>query len=594
MDLNALRYPLDPAVLLQKKRALKKELAQKPGLVPKKVAILSGVTVGVFKDLLEIFLLAEGIRPQFWEGEYGLFYEQLVYDNSALRDFGPDVIYLHTSSRNIRQWPDAADEADAAAALLEAECARFTQAAEAALALGAPVILNNFDLPTARVMGNREGVAPAGQVRFVRRLNEALAALCDKTPNLFLNDLAYLQAQQGMDAFSDPTAWYAYKYPCALDKLPYLAQSVSNIVKSLFGRNKKALALDLDNTLWGGVIGDDGAEGIVMGSETPEGMAYADFQRYLQQLGHLGILLNVNSKNQEQTAKTGFARADSVLKLEDFVCFKANWEPKSQNLAAMAKEINIFPDAFVFVDDNPAEREIVRQQLPGVAVPELGVPEEYIRALDRSGYFELTAFSADDRHRADMYRQNARRAAVQQSFQDYGAYLKSLEMVGEFGAFDEPHAQRITQLVNKSNQFNLTTRRYSAAEIEALIGAPDAVTLYGRLTDKFGDNGIVSVVIGRLEGEVLDIVLWVMSCRVLKRDLEKAMLDCLIDDAKARGARTLRGHYYPTAKNLLVQDFYDIMGFTLQEADAAGNKTYTLSLEAAQTPTCQTMEVRRL
>lgn len=594
MSVNVLDYPFDASMILQKKRAIKRELSAREGLLPKKVAVLSGVTVGVFKDLLEIYLLANGIRPEIHEGEYALFYEELVFDDGTLAAFAPDLIYLHTSMRNIKAWPAPGDDAETAAQLAQAEAGRFIAAAKAGLALGCPVILNNFELPPYRVMGNREGSAAAGRVRFVRRLNELLAEFADTTPNVYLNDLCYLQAQHGMDAFSDQTAWYAYKYPCAIDKLPYLAQSVANIIKSLLGKNKKALALDLDNTLWGGVIGDDGPEGITFGLETPAGMAYMEFQQYLKELSAVGVLLNVDSKNEQANAEAGFARADSVLKKDDFICFKANWEPKSQNLAAMAREINIFTDSFVFIDDNPAEREIIRQQLPGVAVPELSAPEDYIKAIDRSGYFEVTNLSADDRKRVDMYKQNAARAELQASFGDYADYLKSLAMTGEFGAFDAPHAERITQLINKSNQFNLTTRRYTAAEVEALIGDEQYVTLYGRLTDKFGDNGIVSIVIGHVQGDAMDIDLWVMSCRVLKRDMEKAMFDCLCADAAAKGVKTIRGHYYPTAKNLLVKDFYATIGFEQVSADEAGNKDYVFDLSAGYTPQCGVMDVRRV
>lgn len=594
MSINVLDYPFDPSLILQKKRALKRELSARENLLPKKVAVLSGVTVGVFKDILEIYLLANGIKPEIHEGEYALFYEELVFDDGTLAAFAPDIVYLHTSMRNIKLWPAPGDDAEAVAKLAQAEASRFITAAKAGLKLGCPVILNNFELPPYRVMGNREGSAAAGKVRYVRKLNELLADFADSTPNVYLNDLCYLQAQHGMDAFSDQTAWYAYKYPCALDKIPYLAQSVANIVKSLLGKNKKALALDLDNTLWGGVIGDDGPEGITFGLETPAGMAYMEFQQYLKELSAVGVLLNVNSKNELVNAEAGFKRADSVLKKEDFICFKANWEPKSQNLVNMAKEINIFPDSFVFVDDNPAEREIVRQQVAGVAVPELGAPEDYIKSIDRSGYFEVTNLSADDQKRVAMYKQNAERAELQASFGDYGDYLKSLEMTGEFGAFDAPHAERITQLINKSNQFNLTTRRYTAAEVESLIGDEQYVTLYGRLIDKFGDNGIVSIVIGHLDGDVMDIDLWVMSCRVLKRDLEKAMFDLLCEDAAAKGVKTIRGHYYPTAKNLLVKEFYATIGFEQVSVDEAGNKEYVYDLSAGHQPQCSVMEMRRV
>ena len=274
--------------------------------------------------------------------------------------------------------------------------------------------------------------------------------------------------------------------------------------------------------------------------------------------------------------------------------FKANWEPKHLNLAAMAAEINLLPESFVFVDDNPAEREIVRRELPAVTVPELTAPEGYIAAVDRAGYFEVTTLSADDRNRADMYKQNARRAQLEQSFGNYNDYLKSLEMRCEIGAFDAAHAERITQLVNKTNQFNLTTRRYTAAEIQALIGSPQAITLYGRLVDKFGDNGLVTALIGRVRGETLDIELWVMSCRTFKRRLEHAMFDQLVAAARAAGVKKIVGHYYPTAKNLLVKDFYATIGFVKTAGDEAGNAVFEFTDLAGYQPQCGVMEIEQV
>ena len=582
----------DPTQILQKKRRLKRELLQKPGLIPKKVALMSGSTIGEIKNVLELFLLANGIQPEFYEGGYSLFYENLVFDDGSLRAFAPDFIYIHTSQRNIKLWPALSDDQAAVSQKLDAEYARFEQAARAALGFGCPVILNNFDLPAWRAMGNKEGSDVHGRVRFVRRLNEKLAALADGAPNLYLNDLAYLQAVHGMDKFSSQTTWYAYKYAVSLECLPYLCQSVANIIKSLLGKNKKALALDLDNTLWGGVIGDDGAEGIVMGSETPAGMAYAEFQAYLKELSGLGILLNVCSKNEESIARTGFDRADTVLKADDFLCFKANWEPKHLNIAAMASEINILPESFVFVDDNPAEREIVRRELPAVTVPQLGAPEEYIAAIDRAGYFEVTTLSADDQKRARMYKQNAQRAQLEQSFGNYEDYLKSLGMVCEIGPFDAAHAERITQLINKTNQFNLTTRRYTPAQVESLLGSGEYITQYGRLVDKFGDNGLVTAMIGHICGDALDMDLWIMSCRTFKRRLEHAMFDELVRRAAAAGVKKIVGHYYPTAKNLLVKDFYATIGFVKTAEDEAGNCTFEFTGFEGYQAQCGVMEIK--
>lgn len=592
--MNIFDYPLDCAYLLQKKRRIKRELLQKQGLIPKKVAIMSGSTVGEVKNMLELFLLHHGIEPTFYEGGYGLFFENLMFDDGSLAAFAPDILYVHTSVHNLNAWPQIGDDAAAVQQVLDGEFARFEGAAKAGLNFGCPVIINNFDLPTFRLMGNRDASAEQGRVRFVRRLNEKLAALAETTPNLYINDLAYLQASHGMDAFSSQTAWYAYKYAVGMDCIPYLAQSVANIIKSLLGKNKKALALDLDNTLWGGIIGDDGPEGIVFGNESPEGMAYTAFQEYLKELSKLGILLNVCSKNEEHLAAEGFTRPDSVLKKDDFLCFKANWDPKHLNIAAMAAEINILPESFVFMDDNPAEREIVRQQLPGVTVPELTAPEDYIAAIDRGGYFEVTTLSADDQKRASMYKQNLERAQQQQSFGDYSDYLKSLEMTGELGSFDAPHAERITQLINKTNQFNLTTRRYTAAEIDALVGNAGYITLYGRLVDKFGDNGLVTALIGQITGPVLDIQLWIMSCRTFKRQLEHAMFDQLVATAAAAGVTKIVGHYYPTAKNLIVKEFYATIGFVKTAEDEAGNCTFEFTAFDGYTPQCDVMKIERV
>ena len=584
-------YPLDTATILQKKRSLKRTLLEQPGLIEKKVALLSGSTIGEIKNILELFLLRQGIKPVFYEGGYGLFFENLVFDDGSLAAFAPDLIYIHTSVRNLKLWPNPGDGPEQVQQKLSAEYSRFEQAIRAALGFGCPVICNNFDLPVYRVMGNREGSALEGRVHFVRQLNQQLASLVQASSNLYLNDLAYLQALHGMDQFSSQTAWYAYKYAVSIDCIPYLCQSIANITKSLFGKNKKALALDLDNTLWGGIVGDDGPEGIVLGSESPAGMAYSEFQSYLKELSSLGVLLNVCSKNQEEAALSGLARADSVLTREDFICFKANWEPKSHNVAAMAKELNILPESIVFVDDNPAEREIVRQELPGVAVPEMTCPEEYIAVLDRSGYFEVTTLSADDAKRSAMYRQNLERSQLEQSFGDYNDYLKSLDMHCQIGRFDASHAERITQLINKTNQFNLTTRRYTAAEISALMENPDYLTLYGRLTDRFGDNGLVTAIIGHREGKVLDLELWIMSCRTFKRRLEHAMFDQLVAQAKAMGIETIIGHYYPTAKNLLVRDFYATIGFEQIAQDDEGNLTFAFTGLADYQPQCGVMEI---
>lgn len=575
--MQELEYPFDGAMILQKKRALKRKLLEKDGLVPKKIAIMSGSTIGEIKNILELFLLDAGIRPEFYVGGYALYYENLVFDDGSLAAFAPDVIYIHTSAQNITDWPSQFDSAEAAAQKLENTYARFEQVWQAAARFGCPVVQNNFELPSYRIMGNRDAVDVRGRVRFVNELNARFAAYAEKTPNFYLHDLCYLAASVGLDNFFSPSVWYAYKYAMDTQYIPLLCHSVTRIIKSLFGKNKKSVVLDLDNTLWGGVIGDDGPEGIALGKETPAGMAYTEFQAYLKELSGLGVMLNVCSKNEEKNALEGFERADSVLKRDDFLCFKANWDPKHINVAAIAKELNILPDSFVFMDDNPAEREIVRREVPGVTVPELTAPEMYISAIDKAGWFEVTTLSGDDRKRNEMYKQNMQRAAAQASFGDYNDYLRSLEMTCEAGAFDLPHAERITQLINKTNQFNLTTRRYTAAEVEKLIGNPDYITLYGRLVDKFGDNGIVTALIAHVRGDEADIELWIMSCRTFKRNLEHAMFDLLVEECAKRGVKRINGVYLPTAKNLLVSDFYATIGFEKTGESEKGEKSFSFT-----------------
>lgn len=589
--MRCLEYPFDSAMILQKKRALRRELLAQEGLVDKKIAILSGSTVGEIKNILELFLLNAGIRPTFYVGEYARFYEEGMFDPSgALAAFEPDVIYIHTSVHNLGNLPAQTDTPEQAEQKLRAETARWMQLWRAMQRFGCPIIQNNFELPDVRVMGNLDAVDIRGRVRFVNRMNDMTALWAEKTPNFYMHDLCWLSASEGVSRWCAPAAWCAYQYALDVPYIPVLCHSLANIVKSIFGKNKKGVVLDLDNTLWGGVIGDDGAEGVALGEESPAGRAFTAFQRYLKELSGMGVLLNVSSKNEDAAARAGFARADSVLKIEDFLCFNANWDPKPRNVEAIAKTINILPESLVFLDDNPVERDLMRQTLPGVAAPELTAPEEYVRILDRGGWFEPTAISDDDRRRGEMYRQNAQRAAEVQSFENYDDYLRSLAMHGEFGAFDAAHLERITQLINKTNQFNMTTRRYTAAEIEALCADPAYLTLYGRLADKFGDNGIVTAMIGHQDGDVLEIDLWIMSCRVFKRNLEQTLFDQIVAACKARGAKTIVGRFLPTAKNLPAKDFYASIGFA-RVSESETETVYRFDIPEQYEPLNHVMEV---
>lgn len=579
--MKELEYPFDPEWILKKKKALKRELLQntQQTFPEKKIAILGGSTTRDIRDILELFLLNYGIRPCFYESEYNQYYADGMFPNPALEEFHPDILYIHTSNRNIEQYPSLEDDRTLVTQKLQAEYERFRALWEHLHAVyGCPVIQNNFEPPLYRLLGNRDASDHRGRWNYIQRLNQMFYEYADTHQDFYIHDICYEAADYGLERWSDPFYWNMYKYAMCVPAIPYTAFQLARIIKSIFGRNKKVLNLDLDNTLWGGVIGDDGPENIEIGQETSLGQTYAEFQDYLKQHKKLGVLLSVNSKNNEETALSGLERADSVLKREDFVVFRANWEPKSHNLYATAEELKLLPESFVFVDDNPAEREIVRQEVPGAAVPEITKVEEYIRVLDRSGFFEVTNFSEDDLKRNEMYLANEQRNRMQKNFSDYGDYLQSLEMKARIGAFDPAYFSRIAQLTNKSNQFNLTTHRYSQSEIEQIAADPQYLTLCGRLEDKFGDNGVVSIVIGRKEKDVLHIELWLMSCRVLKRGMEYAMMDTLVKQCRDYGIRQIYGYFYPTAKNAMVKDFYALQGFEKLEEDADGNAKWSFRI----------------
>lgn len=579
--MKELEYPFDPEWILKKKKALKRELLQntQQTFLEKKIAILGGSTTRDIRDILELFLLNYGIRPCFYESEYNQYYADGMFPNPALEEFHPDILYIHTSNRNIEQYPSLEDDRTLVTQKLQAEYERFQALWEHLHAVyGCPVIQNNFEPPLYRLLGNRDASDHRGRWNYIQRLNQMFYEYADTHQDFYIHDICYEAADYGLERWSDPFYWNMYKYAMCVPAIPCTAFQLARIIKSIFGRNKKVLNLDLDNTLWGGVIGDDGPENIEIGQETSLGQTYAEFQDYLKQHKKLGVLLSVNSKNNEDTALSGLERADSVLKREDFVAFRANWEPKSHNLYATAEELKLLPESFVFVDDNPAEREIVRQEVPGAAVPEITKVEEYVRVLDRSGFFEVTNFSEDDLKRNEMYLANEQRNRMQKNFSDYGDYLRSLEMKAKIGAFDPAYFSRIAQLTNKSNQFNLTTHRYSQSEIEQIAADPQYLTLCGHLEDKFGDNGVVSIVIGRKEKDVLQIELWLMSCRVLKRDMEYAMMDTLVKQCRDCGIRQIYGYFYPTAKNAMVKDFYALQGFEKLEEDVDGNAKWSFRI----------------
>ncbi len=576
-----LQYPFDSDYILRKKKSIRKQLLAREDVkyTEKKIAVLGGSTTADIVLMLELFLLDYGIKPVFYESEYNKFWEDAVFGNEELDSFEPDLVYFHTTSRNINNWPTVRDTEADIEELAQAEFDRFRQAWESVSGkYHCTIIQNNMEQPFYRLMGNSDVSDIHGRLNFVNRLNQKFYEYARGHESFHIHDANYQASVYGIKKWADLADWYRYKYAMAVSAIPDFAFSLSHIIKAIYGKNKKALTLDLDNTLWGGVVGDDGPENIKIGKEDAVSELYSEFQEYVKAHKDLGILLTVNSKNDIENALAGLNRPDSVLKPDDFLVIKANWENKDRNLIETADEINIGVDSLVFIDDNPAERAIVRDSVKNSTVPELGSPETYIDVIDSNGFFEVTGISDEDLKRNEMYKANIERKQTMSSFADYGEYLKSLEMTGEIKPFAPMYMARIAELTNKSNQFNLTTRRCSLAEIEQIAANPDYVTLYGKLIDKFGDNGVVSVAFGHIDGKIADIDLWLMSCRVLKRDMECAMMDEFAAECIRRGASTIVGHYYPTAKNKMVKDFFADRGFTLVEEDGEGNRTYELDI----------------
>lgn len=578
--MKELEYPFDGEYLLKKKRKLKKELENKDKNLKINIAILGGSTTDLVKQMIELFLLNIGISPSFYETEYNKYYEEALFPSDELIEFCPDIIYIHTTYRNIENLPRLHETTVEIEKKLDLELDKYTSMwNNLASTFSCPIIQNNFEFPLYRPLGNTEASDSHGMINYITNLNLKIYNHVEKTENLYINDINYLSAQYGLQEWADPHYWYMYKYAVNISAIPMLAYNLSNIIKSIFGKNKKVLVLDLDNTLWGGVIGDEGVENIVLGEETPLGQAYLDFQSYIKNIKDLGIVLTVSSKNDYDNAVEGLRHIDSKLSPDDFVMIKANWMPKNDNILDMSEELALNIDSFVFIDDNPAERELVEKQLPGISVPHIDVVENYASTIDRAGFFEVTKITAEDTKRTQMYQSNTKRKELQSSFANYNEYLESLDMIATIGLFEDVYIERIAQLTNKSNQFNLTTKRYTNDEISVIADKDNYLTQYGRLSDRFGDNGLVSIAIGKIQEDTVSVELWLMSCRVLKRNMEHAMMDAFVERAKMKGINKIIGHYYPTKKNSMVKNFYQDMGFEKINEDEEGNTDWLLVID---------------
>ena len=564
--ISYLEYPFNSQMILRKRKALRKQLLGESFFREIKIAILGGSTTSEFVNVLELFFLKLGLSPIFYESDYNKYYEDALFGNKILSSFNPDIIYIHTTHLNVTNFPSFDATIEEVESLMQIEINKYKNIWKSLEIYSCPIIQNNFDLPINRSLGNLDCYDIHGKTLFLNKLNLYFSIETQTNKSLFINDINYLSASVGLNKWFDKVLWFKAKYAISFDALPYLANNLTNIIAGILGLSKKCLVLDLDNTCWGGVIGDDGINGIKLGNETPEGEAYIAFQKYVKELNERGIILAVCSKNDIENAIEGFKHSDSILKYSDFTSFYANWQPKYENIEKIAHDINVDMSSLVFIDDNAMERNLAKSYLNSLAVPEVGENIlNYIDYLEYNGYFSIARLTVDDVKRNKFYVENLKREQEQTVFKNYDEFLISLKMEAEIQSFNDIYLERITQLINKTNQFNLTTKRYTILEVESMANNKNFITLFGRLFDKFGDNGLISVMIGKIEDGICQIDTWLMSCRVLKRDMELAMFDKFVDECKKRNLTEIIGCYKRTSKNNMVSNLYPDLGFNLIE-----------------------------
>lgn len=564
--------------------ALRRVLPEGPPTLPTKkvrLAVLGSSTTTHLLPAIRVAGLRRGIWIDTYENDYGQYLQELSDPDSALHEFKPTAILLALDAYHLTGGVTAAMDQETADAALAEMLDRVKETWNLARAAFKCPILQQAVMPLhLPVLGNNEHRLPGSKSSFVTRLNAAIrtAAEPEGVDILSIDDRA---VRDGIGKWHDTALWHRSKQETSPVASPMYGDLVGRWVAAKQGRSYKCLVLDLDNTVWGGVIGDDGLEGIALGQGSPLGEAYVALQEYARELSRRGIILAVCSKNDEANALEPFEKhPDMVLKRGDIACFIANWQNKADNIRQIAQDLNIGIDSLVFLDDNPFERNLVRQELPMVAVPEVGEdPTGYPLAIADAGYFEGLSVTDEDRERTSQYQGNKARDALKASVTDLPSYLRGLEMQLIWKRFDKIGQQRIVQLINKSNQFNLTTKRYTDEDVVAVMQDPDAFGLQLRLLDRFGDNGIIAIVIGRLlPNKDLYIDTWLMSCRVLGRQVEPTTLNLICQEAGKLGAKRVVGEYIPTKKNGMVKDHYAKLGFTVMETDETGGNRNLLDL----------------
>lgn len=571
------------AVALWKKLRQLDEVGGLPSsFVPLRIAILSGAGTEMLVEPLKLALTVAGFMPDLFVSGYDQFVTEMLDPNSRTVAFAPSVAIVVTTPFNVAVWPapganlaEAVEQAARACDFFLGPCQVMHER------IGCEIVLNNLHALSARPSGNLGAKLPEDPHNFIRRVNVMLG---DRAPSyVHINDVAAMAEREGLDRWFDLRYWYLGKQPVAAGSVMEYARNTASIVSALFGRTKKCLILDLDDTLWGGVVGDEGVEGIELGEGNATGEAFKAFQIYLRALQRRGVMLAVCSKNDERTAELPFLKhPEMVLTRDDFVSFKANWLPKSDNVRAIASELAIGLDACVFVDENPAEREEIRRALPEVAVPEMtGDPSDYPGILDAARYFEAVSLTSDDRRRTEAYRSREASTRLSTASATLSDYLASLNMKAVVQPFDEVSLDRITQLTNKTNQFNLTTRRLTSSQLRQIAVDPGFVTRSVRLRDRLGAHGLVSVFFAREADHVLTIEGWLMSCRMINRGVEHLLLNEIVAEARKRSITDIVGIYVPTERNGIVANLYPSLGFSAA-GESEGATLWRLRVDEAR------------
>ena len=528
-----------------------------------KVAILGDTATQFIKQAIQGLGYDEGFNLELWEADFNQIERQIFDLTSELYEFNPEIVIVFQSSHKLlgkynKIKPE--QHLKFASNELELICNIYSYITNT---LNAKVIYYNYNEIDDSVFGNYSNKTESSFLFQLRKLNYELMVLASETPNLYLCDLSSIQNLVGKSNFFQTSVYINTEMVLSLEVLPKVATKTLDLIKTINGVFKKCVILDLDNTTWGGIIGDDGIENIQVGS-LGIGKAFSEFQYWIKKLKNRGVIVAVCSKNNESAAKEPFEKhPDMVLRLDDISVFIANWENKADNIRQIQSILNIGFDSMVFLDDNTFERNIVRENIPEICVPELPEdPADYLEYLYPLNLFETVSFSNEDTERTKLYQIEAQRATVQQKFTNEDDFLQSLNMLSLVESFNKFNIPRVAQLSQRSNQFNLRTIRYTDADIENLITSKDYFTFAFTLEDKFGDNGLICVIILKHKNEsTLFIDTWFMSCRVLKRGMENFVLNTISNFAKEKGYTYLEGEYIPTAKNEMVKDHYLNLGF---------------------------------